>query len=149
MSPPPATAPDDHHEEYSFDSLGVRVPALLVSPWVDNRLEHTLFDHTSLLRYLTDKWQLRPLPSRRIAEANSIAIALTRTIPREDVLPRITLTPEQLAVPNLETEEKAAAVLSAHHVALQKLAAFLPRHSGRRRRARSSDDRANRPQIFY
>jgi hypothetical protein len=126
VPPPAATPPDDHREEYTFDRLGVRVPALLVSPWVDNRVEHTRFDHTSLLRYLTDKWQLTPLPSRRIAEANSIAVALTRLSPREDALPRLALTPKQLKVPDLETEEKAAGMISAHHVALRKLAAFLP-----------------------
>lgn len=126
VSPPAATRPDDYHDEYTFDRLGVRVPALLVSPWVDKRVERTLFDHTSLLRYLTEKWGLRPLPSRRIADANSIAVALTRTSPRHDAIPRIELTPGQLRVPDLAKEELAARMVSAHHVALQKLAAFLP-----------------------
>jgi phospholipase C len=125
VSPPASSPPDEHHEEYAFDGLGVRVPALLISPLIDSRVEHTLFDHTSLLRYLTDKWQLRPLPSRRIAEANSIEVALTRTSPREACLAKVTMTPDQLRVPDLQTEELAGAMVSAHHVGLQKLAAFL------------------------
>jgi len=32
-----------------FDRLGVRVPALLISPWVGARVEKMQFDHTSLL----------------------------------------------------------------------------------------------------
>ena len=34
MPPPKATPPDDLAHEYSFDRYGVRIPALLVSPWV-------------------------------------------------------------------------------------------------------------------
>jgi phospholipase C len=126
VTPPAATPPDDHHEEFTFNQLGVRVPALIVSPWVDKKVEHTLFDHTSLLKYLTDKWQLRPLPSRRIAEANSIAVAILRSGPREDTPARITMTDDELRVPDMEIEERAASVISAHHIALQKLAAYLP-----------------------
>lgn len=72
VTPPAAVPPDDHREEYAFDQLGVRVPALLVSPWVEKTFVDTPFDHTSLLRYVTEKWQLRPLPSRRVAAATSI-----------------------------------------------------------------------------
>src|SRR6185436_16193553 len=54
-SPPAATPPDNHKEEYTFDRLGVRVPALLVAPWVEKGVFSTLCDHTSVLRYLIDK----------------------------------------------------------------------------------------------
>jgi hypothetical protein len=71
--PPPATtAPDHHIEEYSFDQLGVRVPAILVSPFVKSGVIHTVFDHTSLLRYLIDKWGLGPLGAR-VANANTFS----------------------------------------------------------------------------
>src|SRR5258708_35036808 len=61
VEPPAAIPPDDHREEWTFDRLGVRVPAILVSPWVGAGVEKTIFDHTSLLKYLTDKWDLGPL----------------------------------------------------------------------------------------
>jgi phospholipase C len=75
---PPPTDADKFTAEYKFDRLGVRVPAMLVSPWVKRGVLHMQFDHTSLLKYLTDKWELGPL-SRRVAKANSIAEAIQST----------------------------------------------------------------------
>lgn len=92
VAPPPAIPPDHRTEEFAFDRYGIRVPALLVSPWVDPSVVSTVFDHTSLLTYLTDKWDLGPL-GERVAHANSFAPALlTRTAPRTD-------TPRSIAVP--------------------------------------------------
>ena len=124
VEPPPATPPDAHREEYTFDRLGVRVPALLVSPWVKRGVDHTLFDHTSLLRYLIDKWGLAPL-GQRAANANSIAEAITADVPREDTVDRITLAPDQLAAPDPEEEERAFHDLNAHQSALSKLGGYL------------------------
>lgn len=74
---PPAAVPPDHHtEEYSFDQLGVRVPAVLVSPFAEKaKVVRDEFDHTSLLKYLTDKWSLGPL-GERTRQAKSFAGAL-------------------------------------------------------------------------
>jgi phospholipase C len=72
VTPPAAVAPDHHVEEYDFAQLGVRVPAILVSPFVKKGVIKTQFDHTSLLRYLSDKWNLGPLGAR-VANANSFA----------------------------------------------------------------------------
>jgi Phosphoesterase family len=119
-----AIPPDEHCEEYSFDRLGVRVPALLVSPWVDPRVEHHLFDHTSVLRYLSDKWGLGPL-GRRTASATSIAVALTSESARNDAPLRIELLPEQLRPPNPAEEERVFGYASAHQTALHILAAYL------------------------
>lgn len=124
VEPPPAVPPDDHHEEYSFDRLGVRVPAILVSPWADAAVESTQFDHTSLLKYLSDKWGLGPL-GRRTAAANSIGVALRREAPRDVELTKIELTVDQLNPPDPEAEEKAFGDISSHQTALQKLATYL------------------------
>ncbi len=73
---PPATVPPDHHqEEYTFDRLGVRVPVILVSPCVSEAVISDEFDHTSLLKYLIDKWGLGPL-GQRAAKARTFARAI-------------------------------------------------------------------------
>jgi phospholipase C len=92
---PPArtVAPDASKGEYGFDfeTLGVRVPALLVSPWLDAQVLHGVFDHTSLLRLLQDRFGLGDL-GKRTAQATSPFDALVlRSTPRGDApqkLPR-------------------------------------------------------------
>ena len=92
VAPPPAVPPDDNQQEYTFDQYGLRVPAILVSPWVKREVNATLFDHTSVLKYLIDKWHLGPL-GRRAAQANSIGTALqTGMSLRDDTPVRINLT---------------------------------------------------------
>ena len=121
VTPPGAVAPDNHREEYSFDQLGVRVPALLISPWVSRTVEHTQFDHTSVLKYLIDKWSLGPL-GLRTASAASIAAALREASPRTGTIPFIRvpytlLMPEH---PEWETRDDSPLQdglrLFAHHL---------------------------------
>ena len=73
---PIVVAPDDNTDEFKFEQLGLRVPAILVSPWIDKQVITTVFDHTSLLKYLIDKWGLGPL-GNRTTNANTFAAALT------------------------------------------------------------------------
>ena len=94
--PPPVTfPPDDHTKEYDFARLGVRVPTILVSPWVDPGVCKSQFDHTSILRYACDKWGMMPLskratPEAGIYQANSLLPELTkRSTPRDDTPARI------------------------------------------------------------
>lgn len=89
--PPPATiAPDGNIEEYDFAQLGVRVPTILVSPWVKRGICKTQFDHTSVLRYACDKWEMKPLsnrasPAAGIFQSRSLLTELTKLAsPRED-----------------------------------------------------------------
>jgi phospholipase C len=114
---PVAVPPDDHHEEYTFDRLGVRVPALLVSPWVDQGFDATTFDHTSLLKYLIDKCGLGPL-GNRTAQANSIGKLVKRDTPRPVTDEPIELTPDQQRPPNPDLEAQAAEYITSHHKAL-------------------------------
>jgi len=95
--PPPATiAPDDNTDEYSFARLGVRVPTILVSPWVERGVCKTPFDHTSLLRYACDKWGMPPLglraaPKAGVFQAKNFASELTKlSAPRIDTPDKIT-----------------------------------------------------------
>ncbi len=125
VEPPPAVPPDDANpKEYSFDRLGVRVPALLISPWVSAGVEHTQFDHTSVLRYLTDKWKLGPL-GRRTANATSIGVVLKEPAPRIVPLSRIELSAGDLNPPDPHKEEEAFGAVTSHQAALQKLAGYL------------------------
>jgi hypothetical protein len=123
VSPPAAVPPDEHRDEYSFDRLGVRVPAVLVSPWVGRGVEHTVFDHTSILKYAIEKWSLAPL-GERAAAANSIAVALRPGgEPRRD-------TPEILRVPEpdaatLAEAAKEATQLNDLQAAMAALATYL------------------------
>lgn len=74
--PPPAAVPPDHHQHgYTFDRLGVRVPAILVSPFATDAVFGETLDHTSLLKYLIDKWGLGPL-GERAAKAATFKPAL-------------------------------------------------------------------------
>lgn len=121
VEPPAAVPPDDHREEWTFDRFGVRVPAILISPHVARGVEKTQFDHTSLLKYLTDIWNLGPL-GQRTASATSIGVAINQPHPRQDTVPFIrvpytNLIPDR---PDLEVEDA-----SGHHTALHAFAAFL------------------------
>jgi phospholipase C len=95
VATPAAIPPDHHQEEYTFDRLGVRVPALLVSPFAANAVFKQQLDHTSLLRYLIDKWLLGPL-GERTAHAGSFADALHGPA-RADTPLSIAAVPAQLA----------------------------------------------------
>jgi phospholipase C len=100
---PPPAAPDDNRR--MFGRYGVRVPALVVSPWTEpGTASATVFDHTSiiktiLLRFAPDA--LRPPVGRRsllaraaatghphylgkrVAQAHDLGELLTRTAPRQ------------------------------------------------------------------
>lgn len=76
--PPPAAVPPDDASaagaKFKFDRLGVRVPALLVSPWVrKGRVDHQVYDHTSLLATVKTLFGLPSFLTRRDARANTLA----------------------------------------------------------------------------
>jgi len=55
---------------------GFRTPALLISPWARrNTVNHNVYDHTSILKMIEWRWNLRPLTVRD-STANNIAEAL-------------------------------------------------------------------------
>lgn len=121
---PPAAVPPSPPQpdwEYGFDRLGVRVPALLVSPWVRRGFDSTTFDHTSLLSYLTEKWALGPLGDRT-AQANSIGPLISEARPRADTVEKIELTQDRLRPPSPDLEEEAVAYITSHHKALALIA---------------------------
>ena len=98
----PPAAPDD--DPTMFGRYGVRIPALIVSPWIEPlTVSHTLFDHTSiiktiLLRFCPDALKKPKLRhgllarlkrlghprylGERVAHANDLGELLARTEPR-------------------------------------------------------------------
>jgi phospholipase C len=107
VTPPPAVPPDEHTEEFAFNQYGPRVPALLISPWIDAQVISDVFDHTSLLKYVTDKWDLGGL-GNRVASAASFGPYLTKRItPRTDApssLP-VSNAPPDAAKPDLNANQ--------------------------------------------
>jgi phospholipase C len=97
LPPTGATVPDQASNPgqygFRFDRFGVRVPTILVSPWIEagtvfRSNTGTPLDHTSILATLRDWLDIPPesmLPSKRIAQAPTLEYVLTRTAPRTDV----------------------------------------------------------------
>jgi phospholipase C len=98
----PPAAPDD--DPQLFGRYGVRVPALVVSPWIEPRsVSATLFDHTSIIKTILLRFCPDALnepkhhhgllaragraghpryPGTRVAHAHDLGELLTRTTPR-------------------------------------------------------------------
>jgi phospholipase C len=85
---------------FAFDRLGVRVPALLVSPWIEpGTVLHgppsgpcptSEFEHSSIPATVKKLFNLRSFLTRRDAWAGTFDCVLTRDIPRTDC-PRTSL----------------------------------------------------------
>ncbi len=79
VPPPAAVTPDDVPPDLgpgdppgAFDRYGFRVPAGVVSPYAKRDfVSHTVYDHTSILKTVEEKWNL-PALTRRDANANSL-----------------------------------------------------------------------------
>ncbi len=79
VPPPAAVPPDDVLPDLSpnmvpggFDRYGFRVPAGVVSPFArPDFVSHTVYDHTSILKTLEQKWNL-PALTRRDASARGL-----------------------------------------------------------------------------
>jgi len=84
----PPVAVDD---AAGFRQYGVRVPAIVVSPFVEKAsVEHeTIFDHTSIIKTILARFcrldGAIPDMGRRVSAANHLGGLLTRSIPRADI----------------------------------------------------------------
>jgi phospholipase C len=102
MPPWNAACPDAQsnpgQQSFTFNRFGVRVPAIVVSPWIQagtvfrsDSASGVPYDHTSILATLRDWLQIpseKMLPSARIANAPTLAQVLSLQGPRKD-LPNI------------------------------------------------------------
>jgi phospholipase C len=96
--PPPAAKPPElstvKRPDYTYDQYGVRVPAILISPWVAAGVCKTVLDHTSVGKYLCDRWALKPL-GKRMDNANTFADQIQRRCRSSNE------TPDRIDVPQL------------------------------------------------
>ncbi|CAB3810472.1 hypothetical protein LMG28614_07282 [Paraburkholderia ultramafica] len=107
--PPGASNPDDidsprpddnggnhHPPEFKFDRLGLRVPALIVSPWVERGMVcKDKLQHTSILKTVREAFGIEKSLSKREEEATSFSHLFIETTVRTDApqkLPRPKMT---------------------------------------------------------
>lgn len=113
-------------EGFAFNLLGLRVPALLISPWLDPGVLHGIYDHTSLLKYLTVKWGLGALGDRT-PTANNIADELVwRASPRTNAPTTLTVAPVPEDPKPTDLSEHQQALVSYSRYLESKLAAATP-----------------------
>ncbi len=103
VRPPAATPPGDvavddyDHHGFKFDQLGVRVPALVISPHVRRGvIDHTTYDHTSILATVERRFGMGALTQRDGAAADLLHL-LSLDTPRTDTP---TTLPEPATNPN-------------------------------------------------
>jgi phospholipase C len=131
VPPPNAVAPDTKVQDgFDFTMYGVRVPTILVSKWVAPgsvfRAQQGVLDHTSVLRYLSDKYDLDPLGARA-ATAASIAPAVTTT-PNDAAVARV--GPRGAPPPRTELIEAPVDRLNPNQAALIAFTKFLEVRGG-------------------
>ena len=124
--PQPATVPPDNYRDgsgFNFDKLGVRVPAVLVSPWLDQGVISDTFDHTSVLKFLIEQFELATgLLGDRVADPTTNTFTkhlLTSPRSTYGLLP--TTSPDLIAKPdNLPPSDLQKTLIDlGHHLATQ------------------------------
>ncbi len=103
--PGPAVPPGDQvtqsyvQNHFLFDQLGVRVPALVISPYTRKGvIDHTIYDHTSMLATVERMFGMKNLTNRDKA-ANDFRHLLSLDQPRSDAptrLPDAAMNPKPL-----------------------------------------------------
>jgi phospholipase C len=93
-TPPPFAVPPGGHNPapgdpgysgFDFRRYGVRVPAILVSPWIEQgTVCNTVFDHTSVIRTASKRWLNGQHLTERDKSATDLSEVLARKTPRDD-----------------------------------------------------------------
>jgi phospholipase C len=115
--PGPTVNPDGivHNDPpFDFKRLGVRVPAVLVSPYIEKgTIDSTVYDHTSVLASLKELFDLPDFLTKRDANAATFAHVITGTR-RDDTptkLPRMA-TPATAVPPVITTAQLSDAQIN-------------------------------------
>jgi phospholipase C len=117
--PPPITvspgdelvnATGDPATQFKFDQLGVRVPAIIVSPFIKKGIiDHTLYDHTSALATVEKLFDMDPL-TERDSNANNLLHLFALEIPRTDTPPTLPNPVHSAAALRMAAEPEETAV---------------------------------------
>jgi phospholipase C len=82
--PPPDPAAPAGEFGFTFDRSGYRVPAIIVSPWVEQgSVYNEEYRHTSLIATLRKAWDLGDPLTQRDASARTFDRVFTRDTPRD------------------------------------------------------------------
>ena len=85
--PDPNVSVDKNQMGFGFDRLGIRVPMVMVSAFIEkNTIMNERFDHTSFIKTMSDKWHLDGLTDRD-AHANTFEKVFSET--KRDSFPQI------------------------------------------------------------
>lgn len=100
--------PTDPGGDEDFGQLGFRVPSTVVSPWTaagaaGNTVDHTVYEHTSTLKFISENWGL-PFLNTRHRATNSLEIAFRNfaTSDREPAFTPYEAPPDLVVEPTLE-----------------------------------------------
>lgn len=97
-SPPPGDTAS-WVPKFKFDRLGLRVPTLIVSPWVSpGRVESTEYRHTSVLATVMKMFELRGQLTNRVATAATFDGLFSEVTPRTDT-PKTIKSVKHVATP--------------------------------------------------
>lgn len=81
-----------HDKGFDFSRLGIRVPAVLVSPYIaKGTVDHTVYDHTSILATVGKRFEVKKPLSQRVANGNTFEGVLSLDSPRTDAPAKVTV----------------------------------------------------------
>ena len=130
---------------FKFDQLGVRVPALVISPYTPaGVVDHTVYDHTSMLATAERLFGMDSLTDRDAA-ANDLLHLLPLTVPRTDA--PTTLQPVATPDPPLTCERDDAS--TQDRLLMHRSELRLAQHAGTYRDRRVAEYPVPRSQIPF
>src|SRR5262249_45962406 len=85
--PPPDPSAPPGEFGFTFDRSGYRVPAIIVSPWVESgSVDNEEYRHTSLIATLRKSWGLGDPLTQRDATARTFEHVFSRSTPRDPTI---------------------------------------------------------------
>lgn len=128
---PPAVTPDQRHSitpTFAFDRLGLRVPAILISPYLKAGVDSTQYEHVSIVRTVREHFCPAAAPlNARDASAVPLRHDLFLPTPRQDAPRRLARPTPVFAIPR--TGPAAGGALNDLQLSLMHLAAAPPLQS--------------------